>query len=197
MAADLKALAYTNRHMGNEIAQGKPSPAAERPHRKKGLITLAGERYGVARAAQKLFGYEPGDSMRAAFRAVAKTGVMATAALLGEMEDKAAENRGLAAQLFRKIAESNPHTDWDRVLHGQPEGHVKAVLASLVDDKDDVVALNAAGALGTIMKRMPCDGIGKFGEARLSLMELGKGEGVLAECGAHVRDSMPWLADEG
>lgn len=75
------------------------------------------------------------------------------------------------------------------------EGEVKKILASLVEDENEEVALNASGALATIIRRAPGDGIGAFGERRVSMMELGRGDGPLAKCGAIVLDSMPWLVD--
>lgn len=102
--------------MERDALRNAPQPGEKRPRRRKGLITMVAERYPAARAVQNLIGYEPGGSRRAAFRTMAKMGVRAVPALLAEMEDKVADERGLAAQLFRKMVESHPHTDWDRAL---------------------------------------------------------------------------------
>lgn len=190
MASNLKALAYTNGHMEKEHAPPCPSGKGGKPRRKPGMVARIAARHQPETVLQKLI--EPGDSRRAAFCTMAKMGVRAVPALLAEMEDKVADERGFAAQLLRRIVESRPHTDWDCVLLGQRAGRVKEALAALVEDENPEVALNAMGALRAVMRDPP----GEIAVA-CGLPEKPAG-GVLAACWRTLGD-IAWLKpwDEG
>jgi hypothetical protein len=176
--------------MQNGQARPRPGRTGE------GAIAKLAAKYSPEALLDKFVQGRTGRARLAAFRAMAYLGKTAVPALMNEIITTDSPMRGTATKLLRKIVEANPQTDWDNALPGQGAGRLKERLAAAVEDQNEEVALNAAGALGTIMKRLPCDGIGKFGERRVSIMELGKGMGENPEkCGAAVRDSMQWLAD--
>ena len=158
----------------------------------KGMNARLAAKYSPEALLERFVHGRSDNARLSAFRAMASMGTTAVPALMNGIIAKDSLIRGMAAKLLRKIIEMNPQADWDKALPGQRAGRLKERLAAAVEDENEEVALNAAGALGTIMKRLPCDGLGKFGETRVSLMERSMGDGASAKCGAALLE-LPWL----
>jgi hypothetical protein len=153
MGADLKTFIHTYNHMRFSYAQRKDSqPTAEEPRaRRRNLVGLVSRHHSPATQLRRLARAKSGKTMLNASREIVSMGTKAVPMLMKEMAKEDSPIRGQAAVMLRKVAEGNRHANWDSILPGR-KGRIKEMLAEAVDDENEQVALNAAAALGAMVR---------------------------------------------